>query len=240
MSERRPVVLVHGAWCTAAAWGEVPVLLRALGHPVEVPDLPGRGGDATPLAEVTLDLAAGRVAALLRQGPPALLVGHSLGGMVIAAAAERAPEHVHRLAFLCAFLPRDGDSVASLMVRQPDTIRPAIRRDAPGSTRLDPGQALPLLAQDADAAAQRVLAAGLVAESNRLQTDPARLTPAGFGRLPRAYLLCEADRTITPDLQRDMLAASPCDPVLTLPADHFPQLSMPDRLARHLADLATL
>lgn len=38
------------------------------------------------------------------------LVGHSYGGMVIAAAADRAPDRIEHLVHLDAYVPRDGES----------------------------------------------------------------------------------------------------------------------------------
>lgn len=240
-SDALRIVLVHGAWSRASTWGEVPARLGALGHTVIAPDLPGHGDDPADPSAVTLSDYAARIADILRAGPPALLVGHSMGGMAISAAAELAPDHVAGLVYLCAFLPQDGESLLDLMKRQPPTIRPAVRPGPqPGTTLLDAAAALPLLAQDASPTAQAALAAAIGPQPNRPQTDRIHLTPGNFGRLPRAYILCEEDRTITPALQRDMIAASPCDPVLSLPTGHFPQLSAPDRLARLLADLAIL
>lgn len=241
MPEPARILLVHGAWSRGSTWGEVPARLAALGHHVTAPDLPGHGSDPADPSRVTLADYAFRLADILRSGPPALLVGHSMGGMAISAAAELAPDQVTRLVYICAFLPRDGESLLDLMKRQPDTIRPAVRPGPrPGTTVLGAATALPLLAQDAPPPAQAALAAALGLQPNRPQTDRIHLTPGNFGRLPRAYILCEDDRTVTPQLQRDMIAASPCEPVFSLPTGHFPQLSDPDRLARLLADLAVL
>ncbi|GGH58307.1 alpha/beta fold hydrolase [Frigidibacter albus] len=240
-SEPIRIILVHGAWSRASTWGDVPARLAALGHDVIAPDLPGHGDDPADPSTITLADYASRLATILRAGPPALLVGHSMGGMAISAAAELAPDHVARLVYVCAFLPQDGEGLLDLMKRQPPTIRPAVRPGPlPGTTLLDAATALPLLAQDADPAAQAGLAASIGPQPNRPQTDRIQLSPGNFGRLPRAYILCEEDRTITPALQRDMIAASPCAPVLSLPTGHFPQISAPDRLARLLADLAIL
>ena len=87
------MVLVHGAFGRAACWDRVRPGLRAAGHDVEAIDLPGAGDDPTPVAEVTLDRYAQRVCEALADGPPAVLVGHSMGGMVITQAAARCPEH---------------------------------------------------------------------------------------------------------------------------------------------------
>lgn len=235
------ILLVHGAWGRGATWDGVAERLTALGHRVEAPDLPGHGDDPAQPGSVGLDDYARAVAARLGAGPPAILVGHSMGGMVISAAAERAPASVRRLVYVCAFLPRDGDSLISLMDRQPGTIGVAVRRGPEkGTTVLDVAAAMPLLAQDAEPAAQAALAAALCPQPNRPQVEPAHLTADRFGRLPRAYILCEADRTITPALQHAMAAEGGCDPVLSLAAGHFPQVSHPDELARMIDTLARI
>lgn len=229
------IVLIHGAWSSGATWGAIPDLLRAQGHEVTAPDMPVE----TAGSPARLDDWARTTVASLGDGPPALLVGHSLGGMAIAAAAEAAPDRVARLAFLCAFLPRSGDCAIDLLGRQPETIRPAVRRGSrAGTTELDLGLALPFIAQDAPTRARAGLAATLRPQANAVQTDPVSLSPAGFGRVARAYLLCSQDRTILPDLQRAMVADSPCDPVIALETGHFPQLTAPETLAAAIGTLA--
>ena len=66
---------------------------------------------------------------------------------------------------------------------------------------------------------------------------PLRITPDRFGRVPRAYIECSQDRTITLGAQRRMQATLPCDPVLTLAADHSPFFSQPAALAQMLGGL---
>jgi hypothetical protein len=66
---------------------------------------------------------------------------------------------------------------------------------------------------------------------------PLRISEARFGRVPRAYIECALDRTITLAAQRDMQSALPCDPVFTLATDHSPFLSQPERLAQLLGEL---
>jgi hypothetical protein len=49
--------------------------------------------------------------------------------------------------------------------------------------------------------------------------------------VPRAFIECSQDLTVSLDQQRAMQAAAPCDPVLTLDADHSPFLCAPAALA---------
>jgi pimeloyl-ACP methyl ester carboxylesterase len=108
------VVLVHGAFAGAWCWEPVLPGLRAAGHTVDTLDLPGSGEDRTPVAEITLDAYAERVCEVLAAGPPAVLVGHSMGGMVITQAAARGPRQIRSLIYVSAFLPADGQSLLDL------------------------------------------------------------------------------------------------------------------------------
>ncbi|WP_157973516.1 alpha/beta fold hydrolase [Tropicimonas sp. IMCC34043] len=233
------IVLVHGAWGNARSWGRVRTRLRALGHAVEVMDLPGHGADPTPVETVGLASYGRAVAERVSAGEPALLVGHSMGGMAISAAAELAPEAIARLVYVCAFLPRSGESLLDLMRRQPLTIAAAVRTGpVPGTTRLDPELAAGVLFHDASPEQKKAAMAELGVQPNAPQTDKAVLSAERFGRVPRAYILCAQDRTITPALQRAMIADSPCDPVLELDVGHLPQLTAPEELAALIDGLA--
>jgi hypothetical protein len=64
-----------------------------------------------------------------------------------------------------------------------------------------------------------------------------RVSASRFGRVPRAYVECLQDRTVTLPAQRRMQADLPCDPVFTLDSDHSPFFSHPEPLARWLGGL---
>jgi pimeloyl-ACP methyl ester carboxylesterase len=108
------IVLVHGAFGGAWSWEPVIPGLVEAGHTVEAFDLPGSGDDQTPVSEVTLDAYARRVCEVLAEGPPALLVGHSMGGVVVTQAAATTPEQVETLAYVAAFAPTEGQSLIEL------------------------------------------------------------------------------------------------------------------------------
>jgi pimeloyl-ACP methyl ester carboxylesterase len=88
--------------------------LLAAGREVETIDLPGSGEDPTPVAEVTLDAYVERVCAALADGPPAVLVGHSMGGVVVTQAAANATANIAALVYVAAFTPSDGQSLLDL------------------------------------------------------------------------------------------------------------------------------
>lgn len=112
-------VLVHGAMGNHRTW-PLSFLegLRAKGHTVEVLDLPGQGNDHTPKDSVTLQTYADKVVSQLKtHDEPAILVGHSMGGMVVTQAADDFIAGGGKLAqvvYLTAFLPRNSQSLLDL------------------------------------------------------------------------------------------------------------------------------
>lgn len=232
------IVLVHGAWSTGATWAALAPLLEAAGHAVTALTLPGHGDDPTPPDQVGLSDYAAHVAQVLRAGPPAVLVGHSMGGMVISAAAELAPERVKRLIYIAAFLPKDGQSLLDLIKTQAAPgIRDAVRPGPKGATVLDPALAADVLFQDATPDARAIGLAGLTRQPNKGQTEPARLSEARFGRIARDYILCTDDLTVSPELQRAMLAATPGTTEHELSTGHVPQLTAAPELARLMSQI---
>lgn len=107
-AEPRTFVLVHGAWHGGWCWKKVVPLLREAGHRVATPTLTGLGERAHLLTkDVGLDTHVADVLGVLESEDlrDVALVGHSYGGMVVAAVAERAHERLSQLIYLDAFLP---------------------------------------------------------------------------------------------------------------------------------------
>src|SRR5882724_6726718 len=109
-------VLVHGGFSGAWIWLPLMDRLKAAGHVVEAFDLPGMGNDNTSASEISLESYAGRVCEVLAaNSEPAVVVGHSMGGIVATQAAARCPERVAALVYVAAFLPKDGQSLIDLL-----------------------------------------------------------------------------------------------------------------------------
>ena len=233
-------LLIHGAWHGGWCWEALTPELEARGHAVHATDLPGHGDDPADPAGVTMDDYVARVTARLREMPePAVLLGHSMGGMPISAAAEAEAERVRALVYLCAFLPRDGESLMAIEGRNPrSTVPPHIVADEAGGTlSIAPRHHRGLFYGDVDEAV-------MARAQERLTPQPA--APFGaplalgeaFAGARKHYVECVRDGAISIELQRDMIAASPGVTVHTMDADHSPFLSHPAALARILDGIA--
>ncbi|KAF8701522.1 hypothetical protein HU200_033547 [Digitaria exilis] len=114
--------ICHGGWC----WYKVATQLGSLQSPAGRPwrvvalDLAASGVDSRRLGEVATfrDYTGPLLDALrsLRDGEKAVLVGHSLGGLSVALAAEEFPEKVAAAVFLCAYMPDCTSPPASVLV----------------------------------------------------------------------------------------------------------------------------
>ncbi|HVE78464.1 MAG TPA: alpha/beta hydrolase [Gemmatimonadaceae bacterium] len=112
----RTYVLVHGAWGGGWAFRRLDSLLTAAGHVVHRPTLTGLGERAhlaRPDVNLTTHVTDVVNLLLFEDLRDVVLVGHSYGGMVISGVAERAPERIRHLVFIDAFVPEDGESVAT-------------------------------------------------------------------------------------------------------------------------------
>jgi pimeloyl-ACP methyl ester carboxylesterase len=236
-----PFVLVHGAWHGAWCWERVVPLLRAAGRSAVALDLPAHGADRTPAAGVTLDAYVDTVlAALDARREPVALVGHSMGGTVISQAAERRPDRIARLVYLCAFLLRDGESLLDLATQDSESLlRTGLRFDpAAGVATLEPGVAAEAFYHDCPPAEAAAAGRRLVPNPMLPLATPLALTAARFGRVPRVYVECLRDRAVGLDLQRRMHGALPCRTVRALDTGHSPFYAAPRALVDMLLQVA--
>ena len=232
-------VMVHGAWHGAWTWFKVEARLENAGHTVTTLDLPSHGTDDTDPATVTLaDYTQAVVDVLDAASAPVILVGHSMGGVVLSSAAEARPAKVEKLVYLAAFLVPSGASMFDFAMQDTDSIV---------------GQNLVIGAGTIDVAASAREAAFygkspawapaladdlLVVNPIAPIGTPLALTNANFGSVRRFYIKTTYDQAVTPKLQDLMIAGLPCEDVFTLKSDHSPFFSRPAQLTKPLLDIA--
>lgn len=230
-------VLIHGAWHGGWCWDKVVPLLKKKGHNVEAPDLPGHGKDKTPIREVSLQAYADRVCKILdAQSEPVILVGHSMGGIVISQTAEYRPEKIKTLVYLTAFLLQNGEFL--LQVAGGDTealVLPNLVMAEDQSFATVKEEAIKQVfygdCSDEDVARAKKF---LVPQAAAPFGTPINITEKNFGRIPRVYIECLRDKAISPSVQKKMYNTLPCRKVATLDTSHSPFFSAPEVLVSHL------
>ncbi len=233
-------VLVHGAWHGGWCWYKVVSLLRQKGHTVLAPDLPAHGRDQTPINAVSMQSYAQRVAEVMRTAKePVILVGHSMGGFVISAAAEQQPETVAKLVYLAAFLLDDGQTFGDAASRDAgSTVSSGLVPSADGASLTVSANRLKEIfygdCSDADIALAEL---ALGPESGAALGAQMHVTAQRWGKIPRVYIECTKDRAVSIASQRAMVERLPCEKVITMETDHSPFFSAPEQLAAHLMAL---
>jgi pimeloyl-ACP methyl ester carboxylesterase len=106
------VVLLHAFPCDGRMWAPQAEVLRAAGHRVLVPDLPGFGRSALPRALPSLEVVAEAVIGAIEQRRlrSVVLVGVSLGGYVAMAIGSARPGLVRALALCDTKATADGET----------------------------------------------------------------------------------------------------------------------------------
>jgi len=256
------VVLAHGWTCSTLFWAPV---IRALSDDFRVIayDQRGHGRSEPGLGHVyspalLADDLATVLETVLGEGEQAVLVGHSMGGMTLMAAADR-PDVLDRAAAVLLVSTGAQELTSRATVVPPGT-RPRFLAGAVQRLMLHSG--LPLgpvspitkaalkyavLSPDADdlqvEATARVVHAcpppvrsgwGHMLSRMNLATHPSRLTP------PTAVLVGTGDRLTPPEHAREIAEALPnCVGLIELPGlGHMTPTQAPDAVAAAVRDLA--
>jgi pimeloyl-ACP methyl ester carboxylesterase len=186
------VVLVHGGFVDGSGWDGVYQILKKHGFNVSVVQ-----NSTVSLAN---DVAVTKRALAGLTGP-AILVGHSYGGVVITEAGT-AP-NVAGLVYIAAFAPDHGESVSSLIKNPPPGAPvPPILPPQDGFLFLDKEKFAAAFAADVKPEVARFMADSQVPWGVEA-LDGAVTTPAWKSK-PSWYLIATSDKMIPPPAQHFM------------------------------------
>ena len=186
------IILVHGGFVDGSGWQGVYKALKKSGYAVTIVQ--------NPTFSLADDVAVTK-RALANQNGPAILVGHSYGGVVITEAGN--DPKVVGLVYIAAFAPDKGESVSALIKDPPPGAPvPPILPPQDGYLFLDKAKFASSFAADvspdlAEFMADSQVPWGVEALSGAI-SQPAWKTK------PSWYLVSTEDRMIPPDAQRAM------------------------------------
>lgn len=235
-------VLVHGMSHGAWAWEAFAPRLEKAGHAVITVDLPGHGRRAAERRRASVASYARAVADALSAAGfhEAVVVGHSMGGIVIPKVAELVPARVAHLVYLAAVVLPHGGSLLTTHVPRP--LAPLVR----GMAAAGDGA----VQYSAQAEWERWLG-DLAPGDARVVDALGRMTPQPFRPLaervdmrrfeamtvPRTYIRCLRDAAVPPARAATYAARLGVTPI-DMDTAHEPMLSAPDALAAILAGIA--
>lgn len=226
----------HASWC----WYKMQPLLNKNGNTSEAIDLPAHGQDTTPISAVTLESYVDAVCKVLEKyDEPVVLIGHSRAGIIISSVAERMPEKIDQLIYLCAFLIPNGEPMVATALSDTASllISNLIFNEQEGWHI--PKKEIYKEAFYNDCSEEDVFLSSslLTKEPNAPVGTPLLLSDEKFGKVKKIYIHTTLDNTITLDLQKKMVERIPVDKTFELNAGHSPFLSQPKQLADILLNL---
>ena len=235
-------LLIHGAWHGGWCWHKVVPLLQAQGHSVIAPDLPGHGEDKTPTTTVTIESYVNRVCEIgTSQTEPVILLGHSMGGAVITQAAENCPDAIFALIYMCAFLPRNGESLMTWAQQDPQSlVNSNLVPMGEGVFGLKPEAIHDAFYVQCSQEGEEFARSHLVLQAAEPFGVPMATTDQRWGSIPRFYIECLRDRALTLGTQRAMQQQSPCRETFAIDTDHSPFFSTPEQLVDILLHIGAL
>jgi pimeloyl-ACP methyl ester carboxylesterase len=190
MRKQSPIVLVHGAFQSAATWDLVAPRLSESGRRVITATLTGLGTDAGALSEtVALDTHIRDVVALIEGNNlrDVILVGHSYAGMIITGVAEHTRDRIAQLVYVDALVPEHGQSAMDIL---PQPTRDTFRTlaDEGGGWRMRPTGRLVDLWGLEEGPARKFVEARLCDFTIRCFDEPVDAPTRAASTLPRTYI----------------------------------------------------
>ena len=214
----RNVVLVHGGFVDGSGWQGVYGLLKKDGYDVSIVQ--------NPTISLVDDVAVTKRMVAAQNGP-AILVGHSYGGVVITEAGN--DPKVAGLVYIAAFAPDKGESVSALIKNPPPGAPvPPIMPPQDGYLFLDRTKFRASFAADVSEDAASFMADSQVGWG--LDALNGAVTQPAWKTKPSWYLVSTEDRMIPPDAQR-VMSKRAGSTVVEVKGSHAVYVSQPKAVA---------
>ncbi|GMJ07965.1 methyl esterase 1, ARABIDOPSIS THALIANA METHYL ESTERASE 1 [Hibiscus trionum] len=243
--------LCHGAWC----WFKLKPQLESSGHRVTLLDLSASGVNMKPIHDVPTfeEYSRPLLAFLASLNEPAIVVGHSLGGMNLALAMDLFPHKISVGVFLTAFMPDT--------IHQPSYVidkclaggsEETIPSDFEAVTIGSPEAPFTIRTMGPNFLAHQLyqlspvedleLAKTLMRPGSLYEHDLSKVknfSDQGYGSVTRVFVVCDEDKAIKLEHQRWMIHNNPPQAVMEISgADHMPMLSKTKQLCDILLEIA--
>jgi pimeloyl-ACP methyl ester carboxylesterase len=223
--QSKTFILVHGAWQAPFVWDSVKINLEATGNKVVVIELPAHGNDTTSPQNVTMNVYRDKVIdAINKIKGNVILVGHSMGGVVITSTAEAIPNRIEKLIYIGAFLPANGQSLLDLANTDKQSLLGPALIPADGGLTLDinPESISNIFCQDGTSQQQQLVLDHFKREPVIPFTNPVTVTEKNFGRVDKYYIHTALDHAVGIDLQNSMATAAHIKKQYALQTGHCP------------------
>ena len=180
-------LIAHGAWSAGWSWKKMHPLMYAAGYRLITPTYTGLGeGEHLANPSNVLETHIQDLLNVIKYEDlrEIVLVGHSYGGMVATAVADRMHDRIEQLIYLDAFVPQDGQALIDLIPLDPKN-RMLESVKAGDGWRVPPNP----IPSDTSEADVKWIAERRLPQSFKCFEMPLRLLH-GKLTLPRSYVYC--------------------------------------------------
>ena len=155
---------------------------------------------------------------------------------MISQVAERWPEKIRELVFLCAFIIPDGETMVTTALTDSNSVLVnSLLFNEAGGWHFPKREALQeAFYHDCSEADLALCSTLLTKESNAPVATPLQLSPGRFGKVNKCYIFTTEDRAVTYELQKKMVCRTFVDRNFEMKTSHSPFLSQPEKLAEIL------
>jgi pimeloyl-ACP methyl ester carboxylesterase len=220
----------HGGWC----WRSCANVLRSRGHEVYTPTLTGFG-DRSHLDAPGFETFVTDVVNVLHFEDlhDVVLVGHSMGGVVVPRVAEAAPARIATAVWLTAAVCNDGESLLQTIPQSPWIAR-AVTIGPDGTADTDPELVLEANIHDGTPEQRAFVRDRHLAYPRHALVEPGRLSAFLALGIPTAYVFATLDRTIEPVVQERLADRLPGCRRASVDGGHDCMITQPDATAKAL------
>lgn len=234
-------VFVHGAWHGSWQWHQLEAKLQDIGFKTVSINLPGHGIEKTPPPDVTLDLYTQVLMDTLESiKGKVILVGHSLGGIVISEVAEAKPNKIDKLVYLSGFLLQNGQTLFSVAAQDSLSlvVPNMVLNEEEGYADINRDSVVNIFYNKSPNNSIILSKSLLTKQPLTPLNQPVKISKKRFGSIPLYYILTKYDKAISPEFQKRMYSAFPQANIYSLNSDHSPFFSKVWALRSTLVQIA--
>jgi pimeloyl-ACP methyl ester carboxylesterase len=225
----------HGGWC----WQRTARVLRAMGHEVYSPTLTGFGerchlGHPEQPFQTFLDDITNVLE--FEDLQDVVLVGHSMGGVIVPRVAQLASARIRQVVWLAAVVCQDGETLLEAVPQTPE-IADAVTIHDDGTIEQDNAKLTAAVLSDGTLADQAWVLARHRTYPPAALVEPGRLSQFLELSLPTGYVIAGRDVTIPPALATAFADRLPGTRRAEVDSSHDCMISRPQETAAALVEV---
>jgi len=233
------LVFIHGAWVSDWGWdGLIPYFADDAYqcHVIQLPD--SHIYEASLNSQASMADYISHVSDVITAiGEPVYLVAHSGGGLTATGVAEALHEQVLGIIYVTGMMLPSGMSFGEICQKVAERgvetfkLAPYVAETQYGTKISLEGVKLIFL-QDAESQVAEAVFNNMLVQPNASRLVSIDWTQQKAGRIPKYYIKAEQDQSVVPKVQDEMIAYGSPKGVASLNCGHFPQVVMPEALAK--------